>query len=129
MFDLAADTIGNDSNLPVLITGASILLAAVATGVWGYINQRRGGSDRRMPTVPEIWERMDKVETKLETERNARIGLEDRVRDLRTAFVQYVDRVRRGGPYELTHDERAMLEDTQERSMITDKTQADRSGH
>lgn len=113
MFEMAAPAA--DSNLPVYVSGAVVVIGALVTGAFAVWNQRGSAKARREPTIPEIWSRLESVEQKLETERSARIVVEDTLRRVRAVFIDYVDRVQRGGDNALTHEERSTLEDTKEK--------------
>lgn len=109
-------------NLPVIISGAAIVLAALATAIAGIYNRSRDAKSRREPTVAEVWDRLRVVESKLDDEREARISVEDRYRTLRDAFFNYIERVKRGGyAVDLLPDERSALEDTRDRASISPK--------
>lgn len=57
----------------------------------------------KVPTIGDIWKRMDDFETELNKERRAR-------RSLQSVFLSYVARVQRGGATDLTAPERVALE-------------------
>ncbi len=103
------------ANLPVFVSAALILAGAIVTGIFGVINRRSDSKIKSAPTVQEIWARLDTVETKLDTERTARMSIEERFRTLRDIFLDYVNRVQTGGSSDLTHDERTALEETKEK--------------
>ena len=98
-------------SLPVLVSAVLVVAGAIVTGVFGLLNRRTDAKSRATPTVSEVWQRLDAVETRLDAERSARQNIEDMLRTLRNIFVGYVDRVQSGGETELTGDEREALDE------------------
>ena len=113
MFDLGVPV--PDNNLPVYVSGAVVVIGGIITGIFAVWNQRGTARSRREPTIPEIWSRLERVEKSLETERHARVLVEDALRKVRAVFIDYVDRVQRGGDNALTTAERETLEETKEK--------------
>lgn len=105
----------SDSNIPIFVSAAVVIVGAVITGAFSIWNQRGSARARREPTIPEIWDRMNTLETNLGVERRARIAVEDALRTVRAVFLDYVDRVQGGGSNALTDDERNTLEQTKEK--------------
>lgn len=87
--------------LPVL----GIVLGIVGKGLFDMFQARRTGTDAKMPTVADIWTRMDNFERALNRERDARVTLLD-------VFRSYVRRVQTGGTSDLTPEEQHALEQT-----------------
>lgn len=76
----------------------------VALGVAGtVIVSAVREKNAKVPTIGQIWERMDALERRLTAESRARVTLKD-------AFLGYIDRMRRGGSIDLTAEERVALE-------------------
>ncbi|RFA14548.1 hypothetical protein B7R21_06275 [Subtercola boreus] len=90
-----------------------IMGGGVVAGVFMLARGRSGDSSTKMPTVAEIWKRMDDLSTKVDAlsielnkERSARVTL-------RSVFLAYIERVRAGGTHNLTEAEKRALDLTE----------------
>jgi hypothetical protein len=87
--------------LPIL----TLIVGIVGKGLFDMFQAKRTGTDAKMPTVAEIWDRMDGFEDALGKERNARLTLLE-------VFRSYVRRVQTGGTSDLTPQEQHALDQT-----------------
>ncbi|MEF2979115.1 hypothetical protein [Subtercola sp. YIM 133946] len=102
----------NDAITPYLPV-IGIVAGGIVAGIFMLVRGRSGDSSTKMPTVAEIWHRMDELSTKvddlsleLNKERSARVTL-------RSVFLAYIDRVRAGGTHILTEAEKRALDLTE----------------
>lgn len=87
--------------LPIL----TLVIGIVGKGVFDMFQAKRTGTDAKMPTVADIWDRMDRFEKALGQERSARLTLLE-------VFRSYVRRVQTGGTSDLTEQEQHALDQT-----------------
>lgn len=86
-------------DLAVILPFAGVALGVAATVIVAAIREKNS----KVPTMGELWKRMDDFEKELNKERRAR-------RSLQAVFMSYVARVQRGGITDLTMHERVALE-------------------
>lgn len=91
---------------PILWPLVTLIVGIAGKGIFDLITARSVGSVAKMPTVEQIWARLDKVEASL-----SRVTTD--LSTVRRVFRSYVDRVQRGGKTDLTDDERAALDETE----------------
>lgn len=86
-------------DLAIILPFVGVALGVVATVVVAAVREKNS----KVPTIGDIWKRMDNFETELNKERRAR-------RSLQSVFMSYVARVQGGGSHDLTMHERVALE-------------------
>lgn len=91
--------------LPVLGT----LAGAIVVGIFAIWNRKRGNTETKAPDVNAIWQREERQNRELDSERRLRRRIEDLAGEVWLAFVGYVRRVQSGGPAELTQHEQHLI--------------------
>lgn len=91
----------------------TLVVGIVGKGIFDLVSARTGGRVAKMPTVEQIWARLEVVEAKATATASTLERVKDDLSTVRRVFRSYVERVQRGGTSDLTDDERSALDETE----------------
>lgn len=110
----------NQVSFPIIVSAALMVVGSLITAFFNWLNKRDDAREKKRPSIQEVWDRMDKMQDRIETlearieeESKARNRAETFLRNIIDLFMRYVSRVQNAGDTGLTDGEKTALADAQ----------------